>query len=103
MDIFKEIEDIEKIYEELIDNAKNRNIKDIEKLRDDQQKNFEKLIRHKNELVNEVLSNLSKKVNEKTKEFEEMLQIAIDKIETLFQKKTGNLQKLILEKIELDL
>jgi len=41
MDIFKEIKDIERVYEDLITNAKNRNLKDIELFRGEQQKNFD--------------------------------------------------------------
>jgi hypothetical protein len=102
MDIFKELVDIEKIYEELINNAKDRNLKDIEVHRDNQQKIFESLISRKNDHVNNILSDISQKVNNKTLEFEGQLQKAIDKIESLFQKSIGNLQKLILKKLELD-
>ena len=101
MDIFKEIKDMENIYEDLISSAKDRNLKDIEQFRGSQQKNFELFVSKKNDLVNSILGILTKEVNEKIKVFEEKLRKSIDKIEKQFQKSIGNLQKIIIDKVEL--
>jgi hypothetical protein len=102
MDIFKEIKDIEKIYENLITSAKGRNLREIELFRAEQQQNFELFISNKNELVNNVLGNLSKEVDKKIQIFEESLGEAINKIENQFQKSIAELQNMIIEKVEFD-
>ena len=102
MDIFKNLNDIEKIYEELINNAKNLNLKDIEEFRENQQRIFEAYIGEKNDLVNNTLITLAKEVNFKIGNFEEKLDEAINKIELQFQKSIGNLQKLIIDKAGFD-
>ncbi|MHA2392321.1 MAG: hypothetical protein ACXAEX_10125 [Promethearchaeota archaeon] len=101
MDIFKEIKDIEKVYEDLISSAKDRNLNDIEQFRADQQEDFELYIGKKNDLVNNILGNLAKEVNEKIIIFEEQIGKAIEKIENQFQKSVTNLHKLIIKKVEL--
>jgi len=102
MDLFENLKDIEKVYEDLVNNAKNLNLKEIEKFRDNEQRIFEKFIREKNELVNEVLGTHAKEVTIKINNFENKLDGAIKKIELEFQKSIGNLQKLIIEEVGLD-
>ena len=40
MDLFESLKDIEKVYEDLLNNAKNLNLNEIEKFRDNEQKRF---------------------------------------------------------------
>ena len=102
MDLFENLQDIEKVYEDLVNNAKNLNLKEIEKFRDNEERTFEKFIIEMNELVNEVLGTLAKEVTIKINNFENKLDGAIKKIELEFQKTIGNLQKLIIEEVGLD-
>ena len=102
MDLFENLQDIEKVYEDLVNNAKNLNLKEIEKFRDNEERTFEKFIIEKNELVNEVLGTLAKEVTIKINNFENKLDGAIKKIELEFQKTIENLQKLIIEEVGLD-
>jgi hypothetical protein len=102
MDLFENLKDIEKIYEDLVNNAKNLNLREIERYRENEQQTFENFIREKNELVNEVLGTLAKEVTTKINTFENKLDEAIKKIELQFQKSIGNLQKLIIEEVGLD-
>ncbi len=102
MDLFENLKDIEKIYEDLVNNAKSLNLKEIEKIRDNEEQNFEKFIREKNELVNEVLGTLAKETTTKINTFKNKLDGAIKKIELQFQKSISNLQKLIIEEVGLD-
>jgi len=102
MDLFENLKDIENIYEDLINNAKNLNLKEIEKFRGNEQKTFERFIFEKNKLVNEVLATLAKEVKIKINNFENNLDGAIKKIELQFQKSIENLQKLIIEESGLD-
>jgi hypothetical protein len=102
MDLFENLKDIEKVYEDLVDSAKNLNLKEIEKFRNNEQRTFEKFISKKNELVNEALGTLAKEVKIKVNDFENKLDGAIKKIELQFQKTIGKLQKLIIEEVGLD-
>jgi len=102
MDVFENLKEIENIYENLIKNAKDLNLKDIEEFRKDQIREFEALINIKNELVNDALGNLTLEVNDKIKEFEEQLTDAMKKIELEFQNSINQLQKLIIQKAEID-
>lgn len=102
MDIFENLKDIEKVYEDLINNAKKLNLKDIEDFRSDQDKKFEQFIKKKNELVNTTLGNLAIEVDGEIKTFEKQLNNAIKKIEMHFQKNIGKLHKLIIEEVGLD-
>lgn len=102
MDVFENLKEIENIYENLIKNAKDLNLKDIEEFRKDQIREFEALINTKNELVNDALGNLTLEVNDKIKEFEEQLTDAMKKIELEFQNSINQLQKLIIQKAEID-
>ncbi|MHA2120180.1 MAG: hypothetical protein ACW990_03140 [Promethearchaeota archaeon] len=102
MDVFENLKEIEDIYEDLIKNAKDLNLNDIEEFRKAQIRIFEASINTKNELVNSALGNLTLEVNNKTKKFEERLNDAISKIELDFQNSIKNLQKLIIEKAGID-
>ncbi|MFX0104223.1 MAG: hypothetical protein ACFE75_01875 [Candidatus Hodarchaeota archaeon] len=102
MDIFKWIKDIEKVYEELINNAKSVNLNDIEEFREIQRKEFEDYIRKKNDLVRNALVTLSEDVDSEIIIFREKMDIAIKKIEKEFQNSTQNLNKLIISEAGLD-
>ncbi len=102
MDIFKWIKDIENVYEELINSAKNVNLNDIEQFREIQRKEFEDYLRKKNDLVNNALITLSKDVGSETKIFRDKMDIAIKKIEKQFQNSIQNLNKLIISEARLD-
>ncbi len=102
MDVFENLKDIENIYEDLIKNAKDLNLNDIEEFRKDQIKEFESLVAIRNELVNQALGNLTLEVNNKTIKFEERLKDAISKIELDFKNSIMKLQNLIIEKAGID-
>lgn len=102
MNLFEWIKDIENLYENLINNAKDINLKEIEKFRDQQRKKFEDFLEKKNELINNALIKLATDSNAKTKEFEDQMDVALKNIELLFQKEIGNLNKLIIDEVGLD-
>ncbi len=102
MNLFEWIKDIEKLYENLINNAKDINLKDIEAFRDQQRKKFEDFLEKKNELVNNALIKLTIDSDAKSKEFEDQMDDALKKIEVQFQKEIGNLHKLIIDEVGLD-
>ena len=102
MDLFEWIKDIEKVYEDLINNAKEINLNDIEEFRDQYRKRLEFFIDEKNELINNALISLSIEVDKETKVFEEQMDIALKHIKNQFQKEIKNLQELIIVEVGLD-
>jgi len=102
MDIFEWVRDIEKVYEDLINNAKNLNLKELEEYREEQANNFDSFITKINVLVNTAIGNLTVAVDIETNTYEKDLNDAIKKIEVDFKKKIGNLQKLIIKEVGLE-
>ena len=102
MDFFEWVKDIETVYEDLIGNAKKLNLNEIEEYRKEQDEKFDDFITKINVLVNTALGNLTVDSDIKTNIFEKKLDKAIQNIETEFKKNLENLQKLIIEEVELD-
>ncbi len=102
MDFFEWVNDIEKVYEDLIGNAKKLNLNEIEEYRKEQDEKFDDFITKINVLVNTALGNLTVDSEIKTNTFEKKVDKAIQNIETEFKKKLENLQKLIIEEVGLD-
>ncbi len=102
MDLFEWLKDIEKLYENLMNNAKDINLKDIEDFRNQQRERFETFLEKKNDLVNSALIQISLDSDAETKVFEDQMDKAIKKIEVKFQKESENLYKIIIDEIGLD-
>jgi hypothetical protein len=102
MDVFDWIKDIERLYENLINNAKDINLKDIEEFREQQRKQFETFLERKNELVNEALITLAMSGDTQNKEFGDQIDKALKKIEVQFQEEIANLHKIIIDEMGLD-
>ena len=102
MDLFEWIRDIQKVYEDLVNMAKNINLKEIEEYREEQDKRFETFLTKINVLVKTALGNLAVDLDDKTNTFEKNLNFTIKNIEVEFQKNIENLEKLIIEETGLD-
>ncbi|KKN20774.1 hypothetical protein LCGC14_0932050 [marine sediment metagenome] len=102
MDVFDWLKEIEKVYEDLINNSKVINLKDIEEFREQHIKRFEFFLEEKNELVNKAIMIIASDINKETKLFENQIDTALNHIKTEFQKEIENLHKLIIEEIGLD-
>ena len=102
MDLFEWIRDIQKVYEDLVNKAKNINLKEIEEYREEQDKRFETFLTKINVLVKTALGNLAVDLDDKTNTFEKNLNFTIKNIEVEFQKNIENLEKLIIEETGLD-
>lgn len=102
MDLFEWIRDIEKIYEDLINNSKVINLQDIEEFREQHGKRLEYFLEEKNELIHKAIATLANDVNKETKVFENQMDTALNHIKTEFQKEIENLHKLIIEEVGLD-
>ena len=63
MEIFKWTDEIEKVYMELIKNAKEDNLAEFKSLRNNQEKMIEFSINQKQKIVNLALKNLAEEVD----------------------------------------
>jgi len=102
MDLFEWIRDIQDVYDDLVNNARDINLKQIEAFREEQDKKFEEFLNKINVLVKTALGNLAVDIDKKTNVFEKNLNSAIKNIEDEFQKNVPNLEKLIIDKVGLD-
>ncbi len=102
MEVFKWVNDIEKVYEDLIEKAKDINLTEIKVSREKQEKVLEALLKRKNELTTTSLKGLSADVQDKIKDFRKKLNEAINNIEKVYQKEKKNLEDSILEKLGFD-
>ncbi len=102
MEIFGWLKDIEKVYEDLIDNSKVVNLEDIEEFREQHRKRLDFFLEEKNEVINTAIMTLANDVNKETEVFEKQIDTALNHIKTEFQKEIENLHKLIIEEIGLD-
>ncbi|MFX0186968.1 MAG: hypothetical protein ACFE8A_04435 [Candidatus Hodarchaeota archaeon] len=102
MEIFKWASEIEKVYKDLIDDAKEASFAELQALRNNQEKMTEYAINQKRELVNLALKNLSEEVDKRINKYKNELNNVIKNIEEKYQKNKKNLQKLIIEDLGLD-
>ncbi len=102
MNLFEWVKDIERVYDNLINNTKNANLKEIEEYREEQNQNFESFLSKINVLINTAIGNLTVEVDKETNIYEKNIDNAIKNIEVDFKKNIGNLQKLIIEKVGFD-
>ena len=102
MEIFKWVEEIEKIYDDLIEKAKEGSLKDIRKARTSQEKDMEKIIYKNQEIINDASAKVSKEVSEKSKNFEELVKNLCNKIERDYRNNKEGLTSLLFEKLGFD-
>ena len=102
MDLFGWIRDIQNVYDDLVNNAKNINLNQIEDFREEQDKKFETFLNKINVLVKTALGNLAVDIDKKTNVFEKDLNNAIKNIDGDFKKSMPKLEKLIIDEVGLD-
>ena len=102
MKIFKWAIEIEKVYEDLIKNAKEENLAEIQVVRNNQEKMFEFALIQKQEFTSSALKNLHEEVDVGIKKFRNQLNKNLKNIEEHYQKNKDNLIKSIIEKLELE-
>ena len=99
MEIFKWVEEIEKIYDDLIEKAKDESLGEITKVQSSQAKIMEEMIYRNQENLNKVLNKVSKDVRGKSEEFEVLLKDLCVKIERYYLENKKGLTNLLIEKI----
>jgi len=103
MEIFKWVEEIEKIYDDLIEKAKNESLGEITKVQSSQAKIMEEMIYKNQESLNNALTKVSDDVRGKSEEFEVFLKDLCVKIEQYYLENKKGLTDLLFEKIGFDL
>ena len=102
MKIFEWVEEIERIYEELVGKAKKESIEDIQKEREAQEKLLEKTTRNNQKIIDNALKTVSKKVSEESVKFEELLTNLCNKIEKFYYENKEDLINSIFKELGFD-
>jgi len=102
MEIFKWASDIEKMYEDLINNAKEESLAELKTLRNNQEKIVEFTLIQKQNIVNSVLNNLSNDINVEIEQFRVKLEEITKDIENQYKKNKNNLIKEIIQTLGLN-
>ena len=99
MEIFKWANEIEKVYDDLIKNAREESLAEIKALRNNQEKMMEFTLNQKQNIVNLALKELSEKVEKEIISFKNDLNQKIKTIEEQFQKSKNKIIKSIIKKL----
>ena len=99
MEIFKWVEEIEKIYDDLIEKAKDESLREISKVQSSQAKAMEEMVYKNQENFNTALTRVSKEVRDKSGGFEELLKDLCVKIERYYLENKKGLTNLLIDKI----
>jgi intergrase/recombinase len=102
MDIFKWAEDMEKIYEELIEKGKQENLDEITKVRTEQENLLETKIAHYRDTVDFALKSLIKSLESE----DQIIKVEIDnlkkKMEKKYRENKDDLITLLIKNLRLD-
>ncbi|MHA1670289.1 MAG: hypothetical protein ACTSV5_06875 [Promethearchaeota archaeon] len=99
MELFKWLSDIEKIYGNLIDKAKEESITEIQSLIDEEKKDVETTLKKEQESFDLVLKGFSKEIKDYLENFEKKDDDEIKKIKAIYQNNKNKLIEISLEKL----
>ena len=102
MEIFNWTMELEKIFNDLIEGAKEENLGEIQTLRNNQEKMFEFALKQKQDITRTALDNLHSEVNDRIEKFRNQLNTIMKNIEGQFQKDKDNLIVLIINNFGLE-
>jgi len=102
MKIFEWVEEIEKIYKRLIDEAKEENLTELENLRSEQEKNMEKRIETNHKIVDSALKSLIQKLDDKDIFITEKIKDFKKRMEKQYKNSKEELFKLLIKDIGFD-
>lgn len=102
MEIFKWVEEIEKIYDDLIEKAKDESLEKIKKVQSSQAKVMEEMTYKNQENLNNALAKVSEDVRGKSEEFEVLIIDLCSKIEQYYLENKKGLTNLLFEKVGFD-
>jgi len=99
MRIYEWVNDIEKIYQQLIVKAKQENSVEIQVFKEQQENLMKELLKKNHDLVNLSLESLSEDVSSGIRSYEENIDEALKKIENNYHKKKSKLVEQIVEEL----
>ena len=102
MEIFKWAKEIEKVYEDLINEAINERNTDINELENKEKEILNQLINAKLDFVSTVLNQLHQDVDNSVEDFNIKFEEIVNQIQTSYEQNKSKLTNTILEKIGLD-
>ncbi len=102
MKIFEWVEEIERIYEELVETAKKESLEDIQKDRSAQEKLLEDTTRKNQDIINNALKTVSKKLSAESAKFEELLMNLRNNIEKYYYDNKEDLINSIFKELGFD-
>jgi vacuolar-type H+-ATPase subunit H len=102
MKIFDWAKELEKIYEELLEEAKNQNLNEIEELKVENEKLIEESLQHKQKLVKKALNSVSNDADKEIMQFKENLTRILEKWEQDYNKNRLKIINDIIRKLGLD-
>ena len=102
MEIIEWVEEIEKIYKDLVKKTKKENLSEIQLFKEEQAKILESALKGKRTLTKDALSRLSMEIQNNVKNFEKKVSEAISNIENEYHIRKTELLKSIIKKLELD-
>ena len=99
MKIFDWANDIEKVYQQLIEKARQENALEVQTFREQQENVLKELLKKNHDLVNLSLESLSEDVTSGIRSYEAQFDEALKSIEKEYQKKKSELITAIIEKL----
>ncbi len=101
MEIFKWVQELEKIYNELMEKSEKTSNKELEDFKNNEEKQTQELIARKQNFSNDTFSALNVEVNKQINEFNNQIDDLFKKIEGLYQENKEELIKIIFSKMGL--
>ncbi|MFX1497594.1 MAG: hypothetical protein ACFFBH_08720 [Promethearchaeota archaeon] len=101
MNIFDNVKDLEKMYENLLNEAKERHTKEFRKLREKSDKIIEERVKILDEFINKVLENLTIELQKKTNEYKKTIAQLFQKIEQEYKENKEEFINQIIKILEL--
>ena len=99
MKIFDWANDIEKVYQQLIEKARQENALEVQTFREQQENVLKELLKKNHDLVNLSLESLSEDVTSGIRSYEAQFDEALKSIEKEYKKKKSELITKIIEKL----
>jgi vacuolar-type H+-ATPase subunit H len=99
MRIFEWVNDIEKVYQQLIDKARQENSLEIQVFKEQQENLLKEMQKKNHDLVNLSLESLSEDVISGIRSYEEKIDEALQKIKNDYQKKKNKLINQMIEEL----
>lgn len=99
MRIFEWIKDLEKVYQQLIEKARQEHSLEIQVFKEQQENLLKEMLKKNHDLVNLSLESLSEDVSSGTRSYENELDEALKKIENDYHKKKDKLAIQIIKEL----